>query len=175
MALMRNIVVVEYDPHWPDLFLAEAPQVRNALGATRNDIYHVGSTSVPGLMAKPVIDMCVAVASLQKLDERNDAMIDIGYQPKGELGIAGRRFYSKGPDHHRTHHIHAYEVGHHEIDTHLDFRDFLRAHPEMARHYAELKSKLAARYRNDIEAYIEGKSAFITEVLSMAREWRANG
>ena len=152
MALMRNIVVVEYAYEWPEPFAAEARRLGDALSSVLIAIHHIGSTSVPGLAAKPVIDILAVIRSLNELDACNDAMIALGYEPKGELGIVGRRFFSKGSDDCRTHHVHAYELGHLEIGAHLDFRDYLRAHPDHARRYAKLKAKLAERQRDDIEA-----------------------
>lgn len=171
MALMRNIVIVDYDTEWPEQFASEARLVTNGLDLDLIELHHIGSTSVPGLAAKPVIDMLAVVTSLSNLDAFNDAMIAIGYQPKGELGIAGRRFFSKGRDDCRTHHIHAFEAGHVELKRHLDFRDYLRVHPAQANRYAELKRKLAEDHRNDIEAYVEGKSPRIDEILEKAEQW----
>jgi GrpB-like predicted nucleotidyltransferase (UPF0157 family) len=168
MGLMRNIAVVEYSPEWPELFAAESERLAGALGSNLVEAHHIGSTSVPQLAAKPVIDILAVVRSLDELDAQNEAMIRLGYGPKGEFGIPGRRFFSKGPDDARTHHVHAFEPGHEEVAAHLRFRDYLRAHPKEARRYAELKKALAARHRNDIEAYIEGKAPFIHEILAKA-------
>ncbi len=168
----RNIVVVPYTPEWVEMFTAEARHLNRALTSTLIAVHHIGSTSVPGLPAKPVIDMLVVVRSLSELDACNDAMMDLGYEPKGEFGIAGRRFFAKGDEVHRTHHIHAYEPGHFEIEAHLNLRDYLRAHPDQARRYADLKARLAEQHRHDIEAYIAGKTPLVKEILENARQWR---
>ena len=172
MGLMRNIVVVDYDSEWPKMFAAEARRLSDTLTSALIAIHHIGSTSVPGLAAKPTIDILAVVRGLNELDTCNDAMIDLGYEPKGEFGIVGRRFFAKESDACRTHHLHAYEAGHLEIGAHLDFRDYLGVHPDQALRYAELKTKLAERHRNDIEAYIEGKAPRVREILENARRWR---
>jgi GrpB-like predicted nucleotidyltransferase (UPF0157 family) len=172
MGLTRNIVVVEYKSEWPEEFAAESRQLNDTLASVLTAIHHIGSTSVPGLAAKPIIDILAVVRNLDELDSCNDAMTDLGYEPKGEFGIVGRRFFAKGGDADRTHHVHAYEAGHLEIGTHLGFRDYLRVHSDQAVRYAELKAKLAERYRNDIEAYMAGKAPFIIEILDKAWQWR---
>lgn len=172
MGLMRNIRVVEYASEWPEKFAAEERRLSDALKSTLIAIHHIGSTSVPGLAAKPTIDILAVVRSLKQLDACNDAMRALGYDPKGEFGIVGRRFFTKGGDDCRTHHVHAYEPNHLEVRTHLDFRDYLRAHPDQALRYAKLKAKLADRHRNNIEAYMEGKEPLIKEILDNARQWR---
>ncbi len=174
MGMMRNIVVVDYRPQWPAEFEAESGQIRRALSSVLVAIHHIGSTSVMDLAAKPIIDMLAEVRSLGELDDSNDAMIAIGYEPRGEFGIAGRRFFVKGSDVHRTHHVHAFEAGHSDIEKHLVFRDYLRAHPAEAVRYAELKAELAGQYRHDIEAYMEGKDPLIQELLRRASQWRAS-
>ncbi len=173
MGLMRNIVVVEYSPEWPAAFEREAASLRPALGAALREFHHIGSTSVPGLAAKPVIDMLAVVADLAALDARDPFLLELGYTPKGEFGIAGRRFYSKGADDARTHHLHAFAEGHASITRHFDFRDYLRAHPEAAAHYGALKQRLAAENREEIEVYLAGKAGFIEELLAKAQAWRA--
>ena len=173
MALMHHIVVVPYDPNWPAAFEAESQLIKGAVAPLSLQLHHVGSTAVPGLSAKPVIDMLMVVTSLKSLDDRNPSMGTLGYEPKGEFGIPGRRFFSKGGDASRTHHVHAYETGHKEVSTHLNFRNYLRAHPQEAGRYATLKLALAGQYRDDITAYIAGKSSFISEILEKAHSWES--
>ena len=168
MGLMRNIVVEPYSAQWPEMFAQEERALRRALGPALEEIHHIGSTSVPGLAAKPVIDILVVAKSLAALDQCDDQMIALGYEPKGEFGIAGRRFYSKGADTQRTHHLHAFESTSPEVLKHLAFRDYLIAYPAAAQAYAELKQRLARQYRDDIEGYIAGKSSFIAESIERA-------
>jgi GrpB-like predicted nucleotidyltransferase (UPF0157 family) len=168
MGLMRNIVVVPYDPAWAAEFVKESQAIYAVLGNFEIHIEHIGSTSVPGLAAKPIIDIMLIVPAFRELEERNAALQSLGFEPKGELGIPGRLFYSKGADHERTHHLHAFEPGHGAIGAHRRFRDFLKTHLDEAREYAELKLRLAANHRNDIEAYIAGKEPFIEGILARA-------
>lgn len=172
MGLMQNIVVVKYVSEWPEKFAAEARRLSDTLTSALIAIHHIGSTSVPGLAAKPIIDILAVVRSLNELDACKDAIMALGYEPKGEFGIVGRRLFAKGSDAYRTHHVHAYEPGHLEIGVHLDLRDYLRAHPNHAHRYAELKAQLAERHRNDIEAYIAGKGPLVRELIKNARQWR---
>ena len=164
---MRTIVVVPYDPRWPELFEQEAARIAAVFGPELISIHHIGSTSVPGLRAKPIIDIMPIVRQIERLDLFNEAMVALGYEPRGENGIAGRRFYSKGGDENRTHHVHSYEPGN------PDFRDYLIAHPEEAQQYARLKQALAQQYPHDIIGYMDGKDAFIKGILQQARAWRA--
>jgi len=166
-----RIVVVEYDPSWIENFNKEAALIRQVFGDILVDIHHIGSTSVPGLKAKPVIDMLPVVTDLAKVDQLNDRMIEYGYEPMGELGISGRRYFRKG-GYNRTHNIHVFQADNYrEILRHLAFRDYLRAHPEDAIAYGELKARLAALYPSDIESYMDGKDTFIKETEKKALEW----
>jgi GrpB-like predicted nucleotidyltransferase (UPF0157 family) len=172
MGLMRNIVVVDYDPEWPDDFDIESQHLTAVLSPVLIAIHHIGSTSIPGLPAKPTVDILAVVRNLGILDECDDSMTNLGYVPKGEFGTKGRRFYTKGSDDKRTHHVHAFELGNPEIDKHIDFRDYLRVHQEQANRYGALKAILAKTHWNDIEAYIEGKTPLINELLADAVQWR---
>ncbi len=156
----RVIQVVPYDPNWPKMFEVEAELIRERMGENCISIHHIGSTSVADLPAKPVIDMLVVVKDIRKVDQANQLMEEIGYEAKGENGMAFRRFFQKGNPV-RTHHIHAYEEGDPEIDRYLKFRNWLRMHKEDAEKYASLKKELAARFPSDILKYVSGKSAFV--------------
>lgn len=127
------------------------------------EIYHIGSTSVEGLLAKPIIDIMPVVRKVDRIDEFNTAMIDIGYEPKGENGLPGRRYFQKGGDE-RTHHIHFYEIGNPAIERHLAFRDYLRSHPDAVKAYGNLKKELSQHFPYDIEAYIRGKERLVSEI-----------
>lgn len=154
------IKVVPYDSSWSMQFEQEAEQIKKALGNNCIDIHHIGSTSVPGLAAKPVIDMIPVVLDLSKVDSANTAMRTLGYEAKGEYGIPFRRYFQKG-DNQRTHHAHVFELGNSEIERHLKFRDWMRSHPEDREAYARLKQELARQYSDDITAYCLGKEDFI--------------
>jgi GrpB-like predicted nucleotidyltransferase (UPF0157 family) len=161
--MARIIEVVPYNPDWPQMFEAEAELIKKALGDNCIAIHHIGSTAVPGLSAKPVIDILPVVKSLIEVDRSVKAMEQIGYEALGEYGIPLRRFFQKGGDF-RTHHVHVFEKGNPAISRHLQFRDWLRTHPGDAKAYQELKFKLASKFPNDSESYVKGKEAFIQSI-----------
>ncbi len=167
----RRIEVVRYDPRWPAMFAAEASLLRLNLPGVIVHIQHMGSTAIPGIKAKPVIDLLVEVEDIDAIDVWNQAMEEIGYRPRGELGIPGRRYFSKNTDMVRTHHAHFFPVGHPEIERHLLFRDYLREHPQAAMEYSQLKEELAARFRYDSHGYTEAKNDFVQRIDRLAREW----
>ncbi len=168
---MRTVSVVEYDPDWPAEFEREAARLAQIFGDEVIAIHHIGSTAVPGLAAKPIIDLMPLVRDIERVDRYNPGMAAVGYEARGEYGIAGRRYFSKGGDE-RTHHVHIYEPGNPEVRRHLDFRDYLRAHPDVARQYAELKMLLACQFPHDPTAYTQGKDAFVEKTDRLAAEWR---
>ena len=170
---MRNVVVVPYDPHWPALYRREAALISAAFGHELIAIHHIGSTSIPGMSAKPIIDIMPLVRDIERVDALNPAMQQLGYVAKGENDIPGRRYFVKANDEQRTHHVHTYALGNPEIARHLDFRDYLIAHPAEAQQYAHLKLALAAQFPHDIDSYVAGKDSFIKQMLEHARVWRA--
>jgi GrpB-like predicted nucleotidyltransferase (UPF0157 family) len=170
---MRHIVVVSYDPAWPEWFEAEAARIAGVFGRELVAIHHIGSTSVPGLSAKPIIDIMPVVRDIEQVAEFNPAMVRLGYEPKGEFGIPGRRYFVRGGNENRTHHVHTYGPDNPELARHLDFRDYLRAHPATAGQYATLKEELARQFPHDIQGYMAGKDAFIRETIRQAQAWRA--
>jgi GrpB-like predicted nucleotidyltransferase (UPF0157 family) len=174
MCAMRNIHVVPYDPEWQHLYDLEAERLRAVFGVLLLDIHHIGSTSVPGLHAKPIIDIMPVVRYIEQVDHHNGEMVALGYEARGENGIMGRRYFTKGEDAHRTHHVHIYAPGNSEVNAHLHFRDYLRAHPDEAQRYGDLKRRLAAEFTNDIYGYIDGKDAFVKELIAKANHWHQN-
>lgn len=162
---------MNYDAQWSKNFRAEAKKIRDILGDELVDIHHFGSTAVPGIRAKPIIDIMPLVKEIKRVDSFNDQMIALGYEPLGEYGIKGRRYFRKGEDN-RTHQMHMFQFDNaQEIDRHLAVRDYLRKHPEAARAYGDLKAKLALRHPEDIEAYMNGKDAFVKELEKKALDW----
>ncbi|KAA3640327.1 MAG: GrpB family protein [Bacteroidetes bacterium] len=164
------VTVVEYNPTWPDMFEKESQKLLKILGDNLNHIHHIGSTSVPGLMAKPVIDIMLDVSSLDLLDQKNSEIETLGYEAMGEYGIPGRRYFRKGGDN-RTHHIHAFQAGDPNLMRHLAFRDYLVAHPEVARQYGQLKFDIAKACENNIDNYWEQKDPFIKHHEPIAVKW----
>jgi GrpB-like predicted nucleotidyltransferase (UPF0157 family)/GNAT superfamily N-acetyltransferase len=159
----RKVEVVPYDPNWPAMFEKEAKLIRQALGDNCIAIHHIGSTSVPGLSAKPVIDILPVVKDILAVDQRTSYMESLGYEAKGENGMAFRRFFQKGTSE-RTHHVHVYEEGDPEVDRYLKFRNWLRSHPEDAKAYASLKASLAQKFPQDILKYCFGKDEFVASI-----------
>lgn len=160
-----EVEVVPYDPTWPTLFEEEAKRIKEILGENCLEIYHVGSTSVPGLAAKPIIDIVPVVKDICAVDIKNEQLEELGYTAKGELGMLFRRFFQKGPSPFRTHHLHVWEAGNPEIEKHLLFRDYLIQHPDVAQGYADLKHELAKKHPENSRAYSLSKDDLIREIL----------
>ncbi|MET0396751.1 MAG: GrpB family protein [Longimicrobiaceae bacterium] len=170
---MTRVKVVPHDPRWRDAFHAEAERVAAALGDNVVAIHHVGSTAIPGIHAKPVIDLLVEVADLAAVDGQAPAMEALGYEAMGEYGIPGRRYFRRDDgEGTRTHNLHAFLAGSAEAERHLAFRDYMIAHPDAARAYGELKRKLAAEHPRSMDAYMDGKDGFIREMDRRAARWR---
>lgn len=167
---MRKVDVMPFSERWSLDFEEEAAVLQGIFGAEIVEIHHVGSTSIHGLSAKPIIDIIPVVKDISRIDQYNGNMAAIGYEAKGENGIAGRRYFQKGGDE-RTHHVHIYANGSPEIDRHLAFRDFLRVNPEKAMAYGNLKEKLAQQFPYDIESYIKGKEQLASEIEREAIVW----
>lgn len=180
--MTRVMEVIDYNPNWPHMFASEAKALKNALGENCKEIYHIGSTSVPGLSAKPVIDIMIAVQDISKIDK--EELSRLGYKIRGELGMPFRLFCNKGEP--RTHHLHIWEANNPEIKKHILFRDFLRNNPDYMQKYADLKYELAEKYRIDRKKYTESKDSLIKEIVkksgfneptvvqvNLPREWEA--
>ncbi len=166
--MAQHVIVVDYDPQWEVKFQKEAVCIRQILGENCKEIHHIGSTSVPGLAAKPVIDIMPVVHSLERVDAAAEEFEKIGYEYLGEFGIPGRRYLRKGGDE-RTHQIHIFqETDQKNIHRHLAVRDYLRDHEESRRAYAKLKRELALKYPYDIEGYCDGKEEFVRELEEIA-------
>ena len=162
--LHGGIVVSPYDPAWPARYEAEQARVAEALGDLVLEIHHVGSTAVPGLAAKPVIDLMVAVHDLRPSAFYASHLQPLGYSFHDHPENTDRRYFSRGAPH--THHLHIVEAGSNVLDVHLRFRDALRARPDLLERYARTKRDLAARYPDDRSAYTEAKTACVQEILA---------
>jgi GrpB-like predicted nucleotidyltransferase (UPF0157 family) len=161
------IEIVPYNEEWPAAFAAESELVKQALGANCILIHHIGSTSIPGLAAKPIIDMLPVVRDILKIDEVTNAMERIGYIAKGEYSIPSRRYFQK-TESHPAYNVHVYAEGNPIIKKYLGFCDWLRSHPDDLEAYAKLKRDLAAQFPQDMSNYNQGKTAFITEIEKKA-------
>ncbi len=170
--MTREIEVVLSDPAWAEAFQAESVRVSKALGDNCVQIYHIGSTAIPGIPAKPIIDMIVEVRELSQVDQRSMHMGMQGYEPRGEYGIPGRRYFVKKDGERHLFHVHIFQVGNSQVARHLRFRDYLIAHPEEARAYGVLKARLAQEFRFDPEGYMDGKDEFIRQIDEKALAWQ---
>ena len=163
----KRVVVLPYDEQWKQDFLAIKVELADALGQLATAIEHVGSTSVEGLSAKPVIDIDVVIRDHTLLEDVISALWKIGYQHEGDLGITGREaFRYDGKEHLRKHHLYVCPADSPELKRHLAFRDYLRTHPDAAREYGRIKEEGARRYPDDIDRYIEYKSPFIERIYA---------
>jgi len=186
------IVIVDYDPQWAELFEEEKAEILAALRELNVTVAHIGSTAVPGLAAKPIIDIAIITANADDAVRAITPLRRLGYVCFGEADIPGRLFFAKDElrimardlnnpsdldsiEHDlvrtRTHHVHLYTSSTNpDLERHFLFRDYLRAHPETAQHYAELKRALAEKYRDDRDAYTESKTPLIRDVEAQARD-----
>jgi GrpB-like predicted nucleotidyltransferase (UPF0157 family) len=161
---MSLVEVNAYDPEWPRTFDRIRGHVWPAVQHAAMSLEHVGSTSVPGLRSKPVIDACIVVASRRDIPHVVKALTKVGYIHRGDLGVPGREAFKQSgalP----KHHLYACQRGSLNLKNHLGLRDYLRAHSEAAVEYGNLKATLAKRFPNDIDSYIAGKTEFILGIL----------
>lgn len=164
----QHITVVNYDPEWPSKYVRERDYITEILKDNCISIYHIGSTSVPGLAAKPIIDIMAVVRSLEEVDTVAEKFSEIGYEYLGEFGITGRRYLRKGGDE-RTHQIHIFQADDwNNIGRHLAFRDYMRTHEKERNEYAKIKKDLAQKFPYDIDGYCDGKENFVREMEEIA-------
>ena len=177
-AVSDTIYLADYHPRWPQLFEEERARLHAAIGEWAADIQHVGSTSIPGIAAKPIIDIAVHLRSLVDALYCITPLMELGYECLGEFGIPGRIYFRKrtdqpirGQSHDgigRTHQIHMYELTNEQYEKQIVFRDYLRAHPDARKGYETLKRQLAERHARDVEAYAMAKSDFVQSILRSA-------
>ena len=176
LGLESKIVrVVQYDARWPALFRAEADRLANAVSAAGLPALvfeHVGSTAVPGLAAKPILDLAAGRRRESAAEIYVPVLEAAGYVYRGNSGLPGREFFRRGAP--RSHHLHLVECGGCHWQRYLGFRDALRADAKLRDAYAALKTELAARYPHDREAYIDGKSTFVDAVVRAQGEINEN-
>jgi GrpB-like predicted nucleotidyltransferase (UPF0157 family) len=159
------IEIEEYDSAWPEEYERLKARVLNVLGDLVVCVEHVGSTAVPGLAAKPIIDLYAVVADLDRASAR---LATVGYVPEGDLGVPGRLGFAWPPNEKR-HHLYLCTADHAGLESVVRFRDYMRANPAEVLAYGELKRELAAQHRNERDAYAEGKGPFIEAALERSR------
>ncbi len=170
------VIVLPHNPRWVSDFELESRRVLEALGSNALEAHHIGSTAIPRAIAKPIIDILVAVAQIEPVDQQNHHMESIGYEPLGEYGIPERRYFRRrDASGTRTHHVHVFPVHSPQVDRHLAFRDFMNAHPTWALAYSKLKRELVAKYPESMEDYHSGKNDFIAQVDQLAAAWKRGG
>jgi GrpB-like predicted nucleotidyltransferase (UPF0157 family) len=165
----QPVEVVDYDQDWPRAYAEERDRIAAAIGESILAIEHVGGTAVPGLPAKPVIDLMVGVEDIERAGPAVAGLINLGYEyvPEFESELPDRRYFRRGvPD---SHHVHMVSASSDFFAEHLLFRDYLRDHPQAAEEYGKLKRGLANRFRLDRDAYRAGKLPFIDTVVAAAR------
>ena len=167
--MSEPIIIEDYDPRWPEQFELLRSRVAPALGTLAAAFDHVGSTAVPGLAAKPIIDIDVLLHSAADLFEAITRLAILGYKHRGDLGVIGREAFHP-PSNDVPHHLYLHGPESREYARHISFRNHMRANPQDARAYERLKRALAQQFRNNREAYNLGKSEFVEAILR-----RANG
>jgi GrpB-like predicted nucleotidyltransferase (UPF0157 family) len=165
--MAEPIIVIDYDPSWPQLFETLRSRIIGALGTLTAAIEHVGSTAVPGLAAKPIIDIDVLLKTTHDFPVVVQRLADIGYFHRGDLGIPEREAFLTPPND-VPHHVYVCPPCSREFQRHVVFRDYLRAHPNVADVYGRLKKELAVQFPDNRSAYVAGKSEFVAEVMNLA-------
>lgn len=164
------VEIVDYDPGWVAVFVDLGAALRDALGEVAVRIDHIGSTAVPGLAAKPVIDVQVSVRTLEVLDAFRAPLQRLGYLYRADNPERTKRYFREPSGHRRTH-IHVRQLGSFSQQFPLLFRDYLRSHPPALAEYADVKRQCAARFRHDRPGYVEAKDSFVWDVIRRADAW----
>lgn len=171
MALKRGIVeLAEYNSNWKREYENEEELLKEVLGDRIIEIHHIGSTSIEGLKAKPVIDILVVINSLEEITDIEEMLKPYGYENRGQQGVSDRYFFAKGPEGARSHYIHFAQPNSKTYYNQVYFKKYLIEHPEYIKKYCDLKQKLALKYANERPKYTAGKNEFITSVISLAKE-----
>ncbi|HEY4483257.1 MAG TPA: GrpB family protein [Candidatus Paceibacterota bacterium] len=171
LGLQRGTVrLEEYNPEWRNLFEQEKELLLKTFGSRIIAIEHIGSTAIPGLESKPIIDISVAVESLDDIDDFITKLQELGYEYMPERRFSDRQFFPKGPAEKRTHHVSLVEITSETgWNNHILFRDYLREHADVRNEYAKLKRELAEKYADNRGEYTERKKKFVMEVINHAK------
>jgi GrpB-like predicted nucleotidyltransferase (UPF0157 family) len=164
----RKTYIVDYSPQWAADFKTEAAHLKAIFKDAIFSIHHIGSTSIPAIKAKPIIDILITTKNLEKIDDFDTQMEHQGYVVGGEFGLPGRRFYCKGNQYHCQIHIHVYELSNPVVEKYVLFRNYLIAHPNEVKDYETLKMELAEKYPHNRTLYTQSKSRFIEKILTKA-------
>jgi GrpB-like predicted nucleotidyltransferase (UPF0157 family) len=166
--------LLPHDPKWADQASEEEARILKAVWPALIEMHHIGSTSIPGIAAKPIIDMVGVAPDLATIEAARPKLEALGYAWHGEYGLEGRRFctLSDPTTGQRRFHLHCYADGDHSIRRHIAFRDYLRARPQMAEAYQQMKERCAAKHPKDSNAYTICKDDWIKKVEAEALNWR---
>lgn len=161
------------DPRWPAQAQAEIARIRQVIADCVVRIEHIGSTSIPGIMAKPTIDLMPLVTDLALLEVHADAIRALGYEWHGDYGLPGRRFFTLNKDGKRLFNVHGWAADNPDGTRHLAFRDYLRSRPDLAKDYEKVKIRAAELQPNNVDAYNDEKNDWIKQVEKDALAWYA--
>ena len=164
--------MVSHNPEWQESFKKEAEKIKRIFGEEALDIQHVGSTAIPGISAKPIIDIALIVPSFKGVKSFRTKLEAIGYKLKEDDARGERIFFTKGPEANRTHYLHIGEAGNGYAEDMILFRDYLRGHKDAAGEYSRLKERLAKEYKDKRETYTEKKKKFIQGIIRKAGKSR---
>ena len=173
MADATQVWLAPHDPDWARMAEAEGARIAEAMGDIFLRVEHIGSTAIPGIAAKPTVDLMPIVRDIERADERRQVIETLGYLWRGEFGIEGRRYCVLEREGKRIFHVHIFADGHSNIATQLLFRDYLRAYRDEALAYETIKREAAAAYPRNSLAYNDHKSAWILSRQERARAWAA--
>lgn len=165
-----KVVLVPYSCEWPELFQKEKRCLQRLLGSCIWGVEHIGSTAIPGIMAKPIIDILVLLHCISDLERCVPLLEDSGYTYQGEQEIPGWHFFRKEQGNNTTHHLHIFSRDNVNWHKYLLFRDYLCEHSAVATAYIALKRRLAQQYGDDRPAYTAGKASFIQSVIELAKK-----
>ncbi len=166
-----SVIIVDYNPQWPQMYAQEKARIQDAIGEYLIDLQHVGSTSIPGLSAKPIIDIMAVIRDISLVEQCVKPLETLDYLYRGEGGIPGRHFFHKPIDiSHtgRTYHMHMVEKGHDQWAMYQLFREYMLLHPESVREYDRLKRELAVKHGSERTVYTNAKAPFIESIIRAA-------
>lgn len=171
MSLKRGIVeLVDYNEDWVNEYEREKETLVNVLKDDLIEIHHIGSTSIPGLKAKPVIDILAVIPNLEIINKIEEKLKGYDYENRGHQGVEDRYFFAKGPEDARSHYVHFVEPKSNTYYNQIYFKKYLLEHPDYIKKYCDLKNELASKYADERPKYTQGKNEFITNVIRLAKE-----
>jgi GrpB-like predicted nucleotidyltransferase (UPF0157 family) len=171
IGLKRGTVkLVKYNQKWRQSFEREAKKLQKIFGKDALEIQHVGSTAIPGILAKPIIDIALVVSSFKKVRQYKKKLKEIGYELKKNDTRGERLFFTKGPEKKRTHYLHIGEIGSGYTEDMILFRNYLHKHKDIAGEYSKLKESLAKKYQDKREVYTARKTKLVEEIVKKAKK-----